>query len=194
MDLDGRLPTGFSLKSDSKGREILRHWLYGDGEDISIEDGDWGEYMKDDEILKDKTRDIVMEYANELANGESVEVDITTSMEIENGEDIIGYQYLHGTNMDAGGYHITGTITKTENGDVMLELTYTWNDIIDPNLMYSTDKWKSEFANWFANPQDYQIHITWHDKTIIYADGTSEGWLADENVTNDCEESGGGSR
>ena len=25
MDLDGRLLTGFSLKSDSKGRELLRH-------------------------------------------------------------------------------------------------------------------------------------------------------------------------
>ena len=194
VDLDGKFPAGFSLKSDSKGREILYHWLYGDGEDISVEDGDWGEYMKEDEILKDKTRDIVMDYADELENGESVEIDITTSMEIENGEDIIGYQYLHGTNMDAGGYHITGTITKTENGDVILELTYTWNDIIDPNLMYSTDKWKSEFAHLFADPQDYQIHITWHDTTVIYADGTSEGWLAGENVTNDCEESGGGSR
>ena len=60
--------------------------------------------------------------------------------------------------------------------------------------MYSTDKWKSEFAHLFADPQDYQIHITWHDTTVIYADGTSEGWLAGENVTNDCEESGGGSR
>ena len=78
-------------------------------------------------------------------------------------------------------------------------MSYTWNDIIDPNFQYSTDKWKSDFAHkWipFADPQDYQIHITWNDKTVFYADGTSEGWLAYDSVSSGCCEdaSEGGSR
>ena len=28
--------------------------------------------------------------------GTSIDINVTTAMEIENGEDIIGYQYLHG--------------------------------------------------------------------------------------------------
>lgn len=36
--------------------------------------------------------------------GTSIDINVTTAMEIENGEDIIGYQYLHGTNADAGGF------------------------------------------------------------------------------------------
>ena len=125
-----------------------------------------------------------MKEAATLKNGESKEIDIQTSMEIENGEDIIGYQYLHGTNMDAGGYQIQGTITKNESGDLVLDLKYTWNDIIDPNLMYSTDKWKSEFAKKFADPQDYEVHISWNDKTTIYADGWTEGWLKDTDAVS----------
>lgn len=42
--------------------------------------------------------------------GTSIDINVTTAMEIENGEDIIGYQYLHGTNADAGGFQIVGRI------------------------------------------------------------------------------------
>lgn len=37
-------------------------------------------------------------------------------MIIENGEQIIGYQYLHGTNSNASGYLIRGTIDKSKRG------------------------------------------------------------------------------
>lgn len=43
-------------------------------------------------------------------SGKSIDIDVITAMEIENGEDIIGYQYLHGTNADAGGFKIVGEI------------------------------------------------------------------------------------
>lgn len=82
-----------------------------------------------------------------------------------------------------GGFQIKGTVYKDEKGDVTYDLTYTWNDIIDPNYYYPTDAVKAEFAKSipFANPKDYIIRISWHDKTTIKADpglfNQNSGWL-----------------
>ena len=48
-------------------------------------------------------------------------------------------------------------------------MTYTWNDIIDPNPEYASDMAKAEFAKKipFANPKDCIIRISWSDKPII---------------------------
>ncbi|MGH3937379.1 MAG: hypothetical protein ACRDTG_01890 [Pseudonocardiaceae bacterium] len=49
---------------------------------------------------------------------------------------------------------------------------YTWNDQIDPNQKYSTDRWKSTLAEigtlGQADPCD--IHITWHDRSTLVLD------------------------
>ena len=69
-------------------------------------------------------------------------------MEIENGEGIIGYQYLHGTNANVGDFErdCTASIARTAEGSatVTLEMQYRWNDVIDPNPQYSTDRWKGQ--------------------------------------------------
>lgn len=104
-------------------------------------------------------------------------------MEIQNGEDIIGYQYLHGTNAEVGGFQIEGEVSKNNIGDITYDLTYTWNDKIDPDFMYDSDAKKAEFAKSipFATPMDYIIRITWSDKTVIKAKPTwynwNTGWL-----------------
>ena len=134
-------------------------------------------------MLKIKVQNTVFPLGQELSPGTSQSIDMTCSMEIENGEDIIGYQYLHGTNADAGDFQIQGTISKDEKGNVTYDLTYTWNDIIDPNFMYSSDSKKAEFAKSipFANPTDYTIHISWSDKSVIKAKPSwknrNRGWL-----------------
>jgi len=72
------------------------------------------------------------------------------SAEIQNGEGIVGYQYLHGTNRDAGDFGFEGTTNVHPRGDGIYEVTvdsgYTGNDRIDPNPQYSTDRWKSTLA------------------------------------------------
>ena len=100
-----------------------------------------------------------------ISCGGSMSFNETMSMEIENGEQMIGYQYLHGTNADVGGFNISGTIVKNANGDATISLTYTWNDIIDPNFIYDTDSAKAKFAQSipFADPTDYIIRISWVD-------------------------------
>lgn len=159
-------PGIWSFNHDKQGLEILAHWLYGNGKDLVFKDGEWGEYMKNNAILNEKVNQTISDYAASLGPGERKEINISTSAEIENGEDMIGYQYLHGTNADAGGFQIIGTIEKDYKGNVNYDLRCTWNDRIDPNFQYSSDKMKTEFANkylWLigANPKDYNISISW---------------------------------
>ena len=182
--VEERDPDVWSLNYDDYGLSILIHYLYGNGEDYNFENGGWGKYMKENDILTQKVKDIVFPFGEKLKNGEEITIYINTSMEIENGEDIIGYQYLHGTNSDVGGFQIQGTISKNDNGDLIYDLTYTWNDIIDPNYDYKSDAEKAEFAKKipFANPTDYKISISWTDKTVIKANpglfNWNSGWLS----------------
>lgn len=121
---------------------------------------------------------MVIPLAHDLKPGEKKEIDVTTSIAIENGESMIGYQYLHGTNSDVGGYHIKGSVSKNKKGDSIYNLTYTWHDIIDPNLKYSTDREKAQIAEMipFANPMPYELSITWTDVTVIRANPAFFNW------------------
>ena len=181
-------PNGYSsiwsLKSDTEGRTILLWWLFFRGADFIAHNGPYGDYLKKNKTLTRKVKDLILPLGNELLPGESLDVEISTSMEIENGEDIIGYQYLHGTNADVGGFRINGTVSKTSVGDIVYSLTYEWNDKIDPNFTYDSDRKKVEFAEkWipFAKPTDYYIRISWDDTTIIRANPSffnrDSGWL-----------------
>jgi hypothetical protein len=97
-------------------------------------------------------------------------------MEIENGEGIVGYQYLHGTNTDVGDFQFRGdsTVTRLADGryEVTLDLQYTWHDRIDPNGQYLTDRVKSGIAEVFTlgRADPYDIHIAWPGQTKVIMD------------------------
>lgn len=112
-------------------------------------------------------------------------------MVIQNGEDIIGYQYLHGTNEEVGGFHIVGNISKDIYVNITYDLTYTWNDKIDPDYSYNSDSIKAKVAKLipFARSTDYVMRITFSDKTVISSSGSS-GWLADMVVNTECIDEG----
>lgn len=107
---------------------------------------------------------IVNEHAEDIAVGGVIFIDVTTNITIENGEDIIGYQYLHGTNADVGGFHVNGAIWRSSSKEACYNLICTWNDIIDPNPTYISDNIKSAAAQLipYASPKDYRLSITWH--------------------------------
>ena len=94
---------------------------------------------------------------------------------------------MHGTNQDVGGFTIKGTISKDNSGTATAKLTYTWNDIIDPNFIYATDSRKAQFAKSipFANPTDYIIRISWDDTSVLSSDDEfTSGWLAGDKWVN----------
>ena len=166
------------LDSDWAGRSILDRYLTGGG-DWTIEDNPrWTEYMQDNVMLTFDLRSRAVDTAQELFDGDdsAINIDETYAMEIENGEGIIGYQYLHGTNANAGGFERDGTASIVRNADgsatVTLNMEYRWNDVIDPNPQYSTDRWKSGIAEMVTLGQadPYEIHIGWSETTVIELD------------------------
>ena len=185
IDTDGQAARSpiWSYKSDAVGRAILFNWLYGNGEPAIVTT--WGAYMMADAILTAKVKNILFPIGNALSKGKSKNINITTHMEIENGEDIIGYQYLHGTNASVGDFNIKGVISKSISGDVCYNLTYTWNDMIDPNFQYSSDKTKYNLAKKIpgATLKNYRITIIWSDYSTIRSKNVlwpqkSSGWLS----------------
>jgi len=171
---------GGDFASDWAGREILWHYLYGRGVPVEhIHDPRWSQYMMDSLVLTDLTqrelRNIALLTCKTTEDGSTVPVDHVCQGMMENGEGIIGHQYLHGSNAKVGGYKIQGTATKTtvlRDGQpccvVSFNVDFEWNDIIDPNPDYDTDTWKAWFADivW-KDAWKYDIKIRWHSESVF---------------------------
>jgi hypothetical protein len=73
-------------------------------------------------------------------------------------------------------YQGTSTVKPLSDGtyEVTLNSGYTWNDIIDPNYEYSTDKKKNGWAEIITLGQadPYDMHITWHAQTKVIVDAS----------------------
>lgn len=111
----------------------------------------------------------------------------TTNAVLDNGEGIVGSQYLHGSNADVGGFQYDSSTTVTPNEDgtytVQVDPRHTFNDRIDPNGQYTTDRVKSGFAELITLGQadPYDIHISWEEPTTVVVDDqgnpqSQSGW------------------
>lgn len=90
---------------------------------------------------------------------------ITTSAGIQNGYST-GYELLHGTNADVGGFNISG-FAFADGGEVYYSTTMTWNDRIDPNFAYRRDSLYSFAEHMMHDPKDYTVQIPWDDNFTI---------------------------
>lgn len=119
--------------------------------------------MMNNERLRSTIQSKLNTEFNSISKGKSKNINLTFAATIENGEGIIGYQYLHGTNASAGGFKIKGTATKDTDGKVVANLFFQWNDVIDPNFEYNTDTIKADIAKKIpgAKPTDYIIRVGW---------------------------------
>ena len=86
-----RAGRAWSFESDKVGRELLLHYLYGKGEDFPSNE-EHGQYLMENECLKNKVRSILFQHTRSIRPGDTVAIDLSVHMEIENGEGIIGYQ------------------------------------------------------------------------------------------------------
>lgn len=187
--------TDYWLYSDWVGREILQgylfginrsgitptQWIYLDGKwqlmpvfdvyNVPVYGKDsantyYGPYMMKNSKLKSAVQSMLSNEFSKMGNGTSRRINIRKHVKMENGEQIIGYQYLHGTNSAAGDFKIKGTATKDSDGNVDADLFFEWNDVIDPNFQYYTDTIKAQIAQQIpgANPTNYIIRIGWDYK------------------------------
>jgi len=164
------------LDNDWAGRTILGNYLAGGGDQVITNDPDWTEYMQNNHILSNELDLRAVADAQQLYNmsdDQVIRIDENFPTQIENGESIIGYQYLHGTN---GGLGRTGTISIERNPDgtavVNLDMQYSWNDVIDPNGKYSTDTVKNRIAEaiTLGKADPYDMQINWSENTQIVLD------------------------
>ena len=184
---------GGDLDNDWAGRAILERYLSG-GDDWTIEnDPTWTDYLQDNPSLTSQVARLTDEQARAavqayLRTGDATgSFATTTSVAIENGEGIVGYQYLHGTNADVGGFKHNGGTTVTPLSDgayrVTVAASYQWNDVIDPNPQYSTDQRKSLIAEilTLGRADPYDLHIGWQSTTTLVVDAqgnvvSGQGW------------------
>lgn len=104
--------------SDWAGRAILDRYLAGGGRDWTIQDNpEWSQYMMNHNGLARELDGHVHAQAqqslNEYMAGVGADRDYSAQFAAttQNGESITGYQYLNGTNADAGGFKSTGQPT-----------------------------------------------------------------------------------
>lgn len=172
-----------NLENDRYGAAILHRWAYGDGTPwVIYNDPDWSGYMMDNAILRESVATYLKRQAEGMMNGEIKPIQQHIHMEIENGEGIVGYHYLHGTNGTVGDFLVSGYISKHKNGDTAFVMTYGWNDVIDPNFDYDTDRLKAFLAPIafpFSSREDYVIRISWMDRSVMNSKGKFvNGWFS----------------
>ena len=143
---------------DPQGEFILKRYLMGEG-DVELNDESWSDYMMASEMLQKQIKDeisaeiekILSEHEKEIDDNIPISVSFfkTIHAEVPNGEEMVGYNLLHGTNRDIGDFVISGTINANkENSSIAVtcDLNYSWNDKIDFNKKYRTDKRKNIYA------------------------------------------------
>lgn len=171
------------LESDWAGRAILDRYLVGGGRDWTIQDNpEWSEYMMNHDglarQLDGQVRNQAQQSLTEFLSGNHADRNYATQFhaETQNGESIVGYQYLNGSNARAGDFQMDGTTHVQPLADGTYKVTvdggYKFNDIIDPNFDYSTDTWKNRIAEivTLGQAEPYQIHIGWHAQSEFIFD------------------------
>ena len=72
-----------------------------------------------------------------------------------------GEELINGSNLDVGGFGMKGKISSQGNGKYLVTLDYTFNDIIDPNSSYRTDRTYSAAAKALGvYGKDYILRIS----------------------------------
>ena len=190
---------GSLTDSDWAGRMILAQYLYGGGRDVDVvDDPAWTKYMEASDKLREQNWVHVTQMARDLAKQSKdgrFPVVKRYHAEVENGESMIGYQLLHGTNSMVGDFGIyafgdvkhlqqpSSTIVPGEDYfspprridrppgvQVDLDLMFVWNDIVDPNEKYWSDIVKSAIAEYITlgGAESYDLSIHWRSSCSVF--------------------------
>lgn len=153
---------------DSEGKYLFERWLGGDGSSFNMNGQSWGGYLDSHSTITSTLNKKIEDDAKTRAA--SGEIDLKFQMTLPDNGYRTGYELLHGTNNDVGGFTIKGNVSVSDIGNTRT-LTYTvvntWNDIIDPNPTYIMDTVYSIGLNWIFSPQDYQTHLSWEKTYTI---------------------------
>jgi RHS repeat-associated protein len=178
---------GTGGSGDPQGQAIFEHWLGGDGRSLLMNDDPaWSQYMKSNSDIRSKTASEIFHDAYSRCKSKtSGKLNLQFHMELSDNGYETGYQLLHGTNATVGDFQMHGDATYINDENcchIKYDMTYIWNDIIDPNPSYKLDVVLSALAEVYTlgKAEDYRILILWlaECEVIQHKDGTWEykGW------------------
>jgi RHS repeat-associated protein len=140
--------------TDKQGEFFFDHWQNGNGEELFLDDQEWGDYMRADEYLTDLIgKEIIKRYSD------GAEGTIAGRMHGETHDSgySTGYGMLNGSNSRVGDLEYFGMAYPNKDGTATIDLILTFHDIMDPNFKYAGDKIGSTIFPGTA----YNVHITW---------------------------------
>jgi hypothetical protein len=142
------------LFDDKQGEILGMHWLSGSGTDLNLNDQEWGDYMRANQHLNNILMEIV---DNDIpTREESGSFSKTMFAETGFNDRTSGYGMLHGTQ----NFDIAMTVNVINATQLTYSATLIWNDRINPNESQGDSMWAT-MANWFYDPMDYNVTITW---------------------------------
>lgn len=171
-------------RGDAEGQFLLRHYLTGRGRPLTITT--WKSYMTADNVYtanpkyRKKFENLLRDAADKRSNwriGQSGPLNWTGHAEMANGEGMIGYQYLHGTNTFTFGGTITRKYDNAGREAWEFNLQYSWKDTINKNNDYWTDLIKNSGAEiiTLGGATPYQVNIEWRSKATLPCDTKAKG-------------------
>jgi len=146
---------------DEVGWDLFWRWLWGDGSPVELwDDPLYRPYMMAHPQLRYQLRHLVIGDARgRLKGGILGTVSINSPIVLPDNGYHTGYELLHGTNENAGGFRVLGPEPQIDNCVVRYHhLKYQWGDIMDPNPQYWGDTFYSKLLFWGT---DYEIYIIW---------------------------------
>nr|WP_199000442.1 FG-GAP-like repeat-containing protein [Flavobacterium sp. ASV13] len=143
---------------DARGYEIYSHWINGSGAYVDRTEGNWGDYMRANEMINNRLRDAADEMAQAMIIGNYSSYAYASGnspMEIENGY-FSGYGLLHGT--DRFSYAGIGKYDK-KSSTYKFNFSVKWFDEINKNSNSGDDIYADPLLALGA--KDYYISIKW---------------------------------
>lgn len=174
---------GAAVGMDNQGETILGTYLYGGGEPHDIDDPIWAAYMMRHDALRRQIFGHLYPAVQEIADRRQKErhpIVERFHAEFPENRDRSGYALLHGSNAQVGDFQLLGWAEVEEavdpaDGayDIELELRFVFNDIVDPNKSYASDRRGSVFADIisFGRARSYRLSISWGSSCLAEVRG-----------------------
>lgn len=130
------------------------HWLNGSGNDLNLNDKEWGDYMRANQHLNNVLMQIIDNDIPTRTKSGSFSKTMFATTGVNDRK--TGYGLLHGTQ----NFSIAMSVNVINATQLQYSATLIWNDRIDPNASQGDSPWVT-MANWFYDPKDYNVKITW---------------------------------
>jgi hypothetical protein len=187
---------GIRLRMDEYAREIFDLWFGGTAPSVVVFQNErWTNYMRAEPRVVPQVTERLRKHARALQSAGRLGAPSPSfsffdlppfPLEIGSAEGgyFVGYNVLHGTDMNAGGFKVSGKYRIAPVIGLLnappraftvqyQDLDFEFCDMVDVNKKWKADEWAGEAAQAMAAalggppPRDYELHIKWRAERPI---------------------------